>query len=125
MIRPPPSSPLFPYPPLFRSLFLNPRAAIQKWRQQLIHACLELLRRLRAEAEKVPQNCAKNQQRDNICAAHRDCGLRTADCRLKGIDVSGKRQINPQSETSTSGREHAKAFGVANPQSFLPPLPIS
>src|SRR2546430_9314593 len=79
MIRPPPSSPLFPYPPLFRSLLFNPRAAIQKWRQQLIHACLELLRRLRAEAEKVPQNCAKNQQRDNICAAHRDCGLRTAD----------------------------------------------
>src|SRR5439155_4799636 len=48
-------------------LLLYPRTAGQKWRQQLVHARLELLRRLRPEAEKIPQNSAKDQHRDNTC----------------------------------------------------------
>src|SRR5205814_6763915 len=46
----------------------------EKWCQQLIDARLELLRGRRAKAEKVSQNCAENQQRDDVRAAH-PCGM--------------------------------------------------
>jgi len=77
----------------------------------LIDASFELLRGRWAEGEKIPQNCAENQQRDDVRAAHRDCGLWIADCELKEIDISGRTDISPQSE-------------IANPQFFLPPLAV-
>ena len=79
-------------------LLLYPRTAGQKWRQQLVHARLELLRRLRPEAEKIPQNSAKDQQRDNTCTAHVDSGLQIARLDLIEIEISGRTEVNPQSE---------------------------
>src|SRR5439155_3560505 len=47
-------------------LFFQPCAASQEWRHQLIDASLELLSSGWAEAKKISQDGAKNQQGDDV-----------------------------------------------------------
>src|SRR5207253_7215146 len=71
---------------------------------------LEFSCRVRPEGEKISENSAENQQRDDVRTAHGDCGLRIADCGL----CNPPRLIaafNPQSK-------------IRNPQWILPPLAI-
>src|SRR5581483_3986285 len=59
------------------NLLLQTRTAGQKWRQQLIHASLKLLRRFGTETEKITQNGAEDQQRDEVGATHSHCNWET------------------------------------------------
>src|SRR4030095_7109377 len=74
-----------------RNLLFDSRPAGQKRRQQSIYTSLEFLRGLRTEAEEIPQDGAENQQRDDVCAAHWNCRLPIADCRLATRQLTGRR----------------------------------
>jgi len=53
---------------------------VQKRREQLVNTRLKLSRRFRTETQKVTEQGAENQKRDDARTVHLECELRIVDC---------------------------------------------